>query len=303
MGRGLAIRLKDKFQVVIGGRNNAQNERAQRTTGCESFPLDICDIESVRDAVNRFKPTHVIHAAASKFVGMAERFPNEAIDVNIHGSQNVARVCIDNNVESVIGISTDKAAPPLLNMYSLTKSVMERLYVSLNASSSTNFMCVRFGNIAWSSGSVFPIWEEMQQKSGVIESTGSTMKRYFFSRDDAVSLVENCLKYRDVVAGKILTLDMKTAQIGNILEVWVEKFGGEWRRISERPGDSPGEFLIGDCEESYTAEITLEDNRHFLISPGVKVANPVTSNLNTDTAECMSDTEIEVLLDSKPSEL
>ena len=99
----------------------------------------------------------VIHAAATKYVDTSEKFANECIDVNVVGSSNVARVSIDQEIETVIGISTDKTAPPVFNTYGLSKALMERLFTSLDDKSNTKFACVRFGNIAWSTGSVFPI--------------------------------------------------------------------------------------------------------------------------------------------------
>jgi FlaA1/EpsC-like NDP-sugar epimerase len=92
----------------------------------------------------------------------------EAIDINVIGSQHVARVAMELGVETVIGISTDKASPPVRNTYALTKALMERMFCSLNGKTATKFVCVRFGNLAWSTGSVLPIWKRMIDQSGVI---------------------------------------------------------------------------------------------------------------------------------------
>ena len=81
--------------------------------------------------------------------------------MNILGSTNIARASIEKGVHTVIGISTDKAAPPVPNIYGSSKAIMERMFCSLDYSNDTNFSCVRFGNIAWSTGSVFPIWKKM----------------------------------------------------------------------------------------------------------------------------------------------
>src|ERR671939_182735 len=88
-------------------RKNAQNALVQEFTGCEVLPLDIVNIESVRDAFNETRPAIVIHAAATKYVDLAERQPMECVDVNILGSQNVARVAVERGAQTVIGISTD----------------------------------------------------------------------------------------------------------------------------------------------------------------------------------------------------
>ena len=133
-------------------------------TNTEFVPMDVSNISSVRDAVIFAKPDIIIHAAATKFVDQSEKFPFECIDTNIVGSSNVARVALEKNVKIVIGISTDKAAQPIGNLYGFTKATMERIFLSSNYISKTNFLCLRFGNIAWSTGSVLPIWRQMFEK-------------------------------------------------------------------------------------------------------------------------------------------
>jgi UDP-N-acetylglucosamine 4,6-dehydratase len=237
LGRELGTRLKKDYTVYLTGRNNTQNMWAQRYTGCEVLPMDVSNIESVRDVVNETKPDIIIHAAATKFVDISEKQPFEAIDVNVLGSQNVARVAIDKNIESVIGISTDKAVPPVRNTYALTKALMERMYCSLNAKASTRFACVRFGNIAWSSGSVLPIWKKMFDETGIISTTGPEMRRYFIMVGEASEIVITCLNNIEILQGNVLTKDMKAAQIEDLLKTWIKHNGGKWEKIQGRPGD------------------------------------------------------------------
>jgi len=124
LGIRLALELKKEYNVVLAARDNKRNLLAQNITGCNVIPMDIVNIESVRDAVVSTKPDIIIHAAATKFVDLAEEQPMECIDVNVIGSQNVARVAVDKNVSVVIGISTDKASPPVRNIYGLSKAIM-----------------------------------------------------------------------------------------------------------------------------------------------------------------------------------
>ena len=157
LGIHLANKLKKKFKVTLAGRNNKQNFFATKKTICEVLPMDVSSIESVRDAINYAKPNIIIHAAATKFVDLSEKYPLECIDINITGSTNIARVAIDKKIESVIGISTDKASPPIRNIYGMSKSLMEKIFVSLSDTHKTKFSCVRYGNVAWSTGSVLPV--------------------------------------------------------------------------------------------------------------------------------------------------
>ena len=205
LGKELAMKLKSSNEVILGSRNNGLNRLAAEITGCETIPLDITSLESVKDAVSRYKPEIIIHAAATKYVDLSEKQPFECIDVNILGSENVARVSIDSGVKTVIGISTDKTAAPVGNIYGHTKAIMERLFSGLDGVGGTNFSCVRFGNIAWSTGSVFPIWKRMMESNNLIETTGPNMRRFFFSVSEASDLVIRCLNNQNELKGKILS--------------------------------------------------------------------------------------------------
>ena len=83
LGKRLGLALKSKYNVILTGRNNKQNLLAQKFSGCLVAPLDVSNIESIRDAFNEFHPNIVIHAAATKFVDLAEKYPMECIDVNV----------------------------------------------------------------------------------------------------------------------------------------------------------------------------------------------------------------------------
>ena len=302
LGRRLGIQLNDKYDVILTGRNNKQNAFANKFTGCKVLPLDISNIEAVRDVVIETKPSIIIHAAATKFVDLAEKQPMECVDINVVGSQNVARVAVDKGVKIVVGISTDKAAPPVRNTYGLTKALMERVFCSMDGKGITKFTCVRYGNVAWSTGSVLPIWKKMYEETREIGTTGPEMRRFFFTVDEAVGLVINALDNIDTVNGKVLSREMKSAQIGDILRVWTERLGGKWKKIEGRPGERDDEFLIGDIELEYTREIELDGIRHFLISFNEKQKNPIGGVLSSANATRLSDDEIYEIIANPPEE-
>lgn len=302
LGKRLGLQLKDQYRVVLTGRNNKQNLTAKKFTGCEVAPMDVSNIESVRDAFREFKPNIVIHAAATKFVDLAEKFPMECVDVNVLGSQNVARVALETRPEIVIGISTDKAAPPVRNTYGLSKAIMERIFCSMNEKSDTKFACVRYGNVAWSTGSVFPIWKKMHEETGVIGTTGPEMRRFFFTVDDAVNLVLASIESIDFVQGKVLSRRMKAAQIDEVLKVWTENKGGRFEKIEGRPGERDDEFLIGDLELPYTEEITLNGITHYMISFNTKVDNPIKTGLSSANTDRLSTEEILSIINNPPVE-
>ena len=260
------------------------------------MPLDVTNIESIRDICIEVRPNTIIHAAATKFVDLSEKFPMECIDVNVLGSQNIVRVAMETNVEVVIGISTDKAAPPIRNTYGLSKALMERLFCASDRKTATKLACVRYGKRRWSTGSVLPIWKKMHDKSNVIQSTGPEMRRFFFGVQDAADLVRTAMDHIDDVHGKVLAREMKAAQIQDLLTVWTKHKGGRWQRIEGRPGERSDEFLIGDIELPYTREITYNGIRHFIISFQEKVERPIKTALSSANAERLTEREMLELL-------
>jgi len=298
LGRHLAASLRRDHHVFLGGRNSNQNAMAREATGCPVLPLDVTNMESVRDAFREVRPDIVIHAAAMKYVDLAEKFPLDCIDINVTGSQNVARVAMDSNVAVVVGISTDKAAPPIMNTYGLSKALMERMFCSLNGKTKSKFCCVRFGNLAWSTGSVLPIWKKMHDDTGVIGSTGPEMRRLICSVDDAVQLVRTAIERADTLGGKVISRRMKAAQIEDLLNTWTRHKGGRWERITARPGDRCDEALIGDIEVPFTAAAEHDGVEHYVISFDEKAKHPIASGLSSKNAERLSEREMLDIIDN-----
>jgi UDP-N-acetylglucosamine 4,6-dehydratase len=301
LGKRLALAMKDSHEVTLGARNNKQNFLAGDLTGCAVLPMDVSRIEAVRDAMMEAKPDIVIHAAATKFVDLAEKQPMECVDVNVLGSQNIARVAMESGVGTVIGISTDKASPPVRNTYGLTKALMERMYCSLNGKSATKFVCVRYGNVAWSTGSVLPIWKRMHEETGVIGTTGPDMRRFFFTVDEAVRLVLTAIEHQEELQGKVLSRHMKAALIRDILTLWIDKKGGEWKQIEGRPGEREDEFLIGDLELPYTSEVEYGGIRHYVIAFNERAERPLAVGLSSANTDRLSEEEILAIIDNPPS--
>lgn len=303
LGKRLGASLRELGnEVVLAGRNNKQLMLATSFSGCQSLAMDVSHIESVRDIITQVKPEVIIHAAATKFVDISEKQPMEAVDVNVVGSQNVARVAIEKNVDTVIGISTDKASPPVRNTYGLTKALMERMFVGMNGKSTTQFLCVRYGNVAWSTGSVLCIWRKMLKEKGVIGTTGPEMYRFFFTVDEAVELVMAALENKDRFQGKILSRKMKAAQMKDILRVWTQHEGGRYELIAGRPGERNEEYLFGDLELPYTQEFLLNGISHYLISFNQKVDNPVENVLSSSNTDLLTDEEILKIILNPPME-
>ncbi len=298
LGRNLGHALREDYNVILAARNNKQNMLAHQQTNCTVLPMDVTNIEAVRDVFVETKPQIVIHAAATKFVDLAEKQPMECVDVNVLGSQNVARVALEKKIETVIGISTDKAAPPIRNTYGLSKALMERMFCAMNEKSDTRFACVRYGNVAWSTGSVLPIWKKMHDDTGVIRSTGPEMRRFFFTVDEAVKLVRTAIDEIETVQGKVLSRKMKAAQIEDLLTVWIAHKSGSWERMEGRPGERDDEFLIGEIELPYTYEVEYHGIPHYVISFNQKVERPLEVSLSSANTERLSEPEMLQLINS-----
>ena len=297
LGRNLALKLKGKYNVYLGSRNSKNNIYASKVTGCPTLPLDVCSIESVRDVITEVKPDIIIHAAATKFVDLSEKYPMETIDINILGSQNVARVAIEKHVDFVVGISTDKACPPVRNIYGISKAAMEKTFCLMDGKTDSKFTCVRYGNVAWSTGSVLTIWKNMFEETNVLKAAGPEMRRFFFTVDHAVELVVNAIENEDTVRGKILSRAMKSAQMSDILDTWTKHLGGSWERMEGREGERNDEFLVGETEMDYCEELAINGVKHYLISPNKKSGKHV-DVFHTGIAERLTEAEILELINA-----
>jgi UDP-N-acetylglucosamine 4,6-dehydratase len=303
LGKRLGMALKEQYKVVLTGRNNKFNMDAQQFSNCLTLPMDVTNIESIRDVFTEVKPDVVVHAAATKYVDLSERQPMECIDVNVIGSQNIARVCVEKGVKTVIGMSTDKTAPPVANTYGLTKALMERVFCAMNAKTeSTRFACVRHGNIAWSTGSVFPIWKQMHDSTGVIGSTGPDMTRYLSKVDEAVELVITAIDNIEEVQGAVLSRQMKALLIRDMLDLWIREKGGRWEKIEGRPGERPHEYLIGEPELLYTREREFNGVLHFVIKFNEPVERPLSAPFCSADAERLSEAEMLDIINNPPAE-
>ncbi|WP_018630769.1 SDR family NAD(P)-dependent oxidoreductase [Niabella aurantiaca] len=300
LGRNLAIKLKDKYNVILGARNNGNNQLAQVKTGCRVAPLDITNSQSINDVLNEYRPDMIIHAAATKFVDISEEYPMECIDVNILGSQLLARIAMEKGIKKIVGVSTDKAAPPVGNIYGHSKAVMERMFCALDAKSQTRFVCTRFGNISWSTGSVFPIWKRMTEQEGMIGSTGPHMRRFFFSVEEASDLVIEAMENIETLHGGILSLQMKSAQVRDFLDVWSEYYKVPWKQIDGRPGDKLDEVLIGRIEIPHTKELEMNGKNYFYINYRKKFENDLKDEVSSLNAARLSKQELQHIIVNQP---
>ena len=137
------------------------------------------------------KPNIIIHSAASKYVDISEKFASETVDTNILGSKNIILCARKYKCNKFIAISSDKASPPFTNLYALTKATMEKIFININSDNKQDLNIVRFGNLAWSTGSVLNQWHEMKKQNKIIKTTGPQMTRFFYDIDKAIKLLDS----------------------------------------------------------------------------------------------------------------
>jgi len=157
----------------------------------DKIKMYLCDISNslkVNRMFKDFRPDVVFHAAAYKHVPVMEKFPEEAVRVNILGTHILANASNEYGVENFILVSTDKAVNPT-SIMGASKRIAEFIVTSIGKRSASNFVAVRFGNVIGSRGSVLPIFINQLKRGGPITITHPEMKRYFMSIPEAVALV------------------------------------------------------------------------------------------------------------------
>ena len=148
---------------------------------------DVRSLESCRAAMPGVD--YIFHAAALKQVPSCEFFPMEAVKTNVMGTDNVLTAAIENKVECVICLSTDKAAYPI-NAMGITKAIEEKVAVAKSRySGKTKICCTRYGNVMCSRGSVIPLWIDQIRSGNPITLTEPKMTRFIMSLEEAVDLV------------------------------------------------------------------------------------------------------------------
>lgn len=226
----------------------------------------------------------VLHAAALKHVPVAEYNPFEAVKTNIQGSQNVIDSSLENNVEIALAIGTDKAVSPL-NTYGATKLLMERLFVSANfhkGNHKTNFLCVRYGNVLGSRGSIVPNFINQIKSGKKITITDPSMTRFNITMNEALDLIFRTLSRGK--GGEIFIPKLKAYKVGDMRDALLELLNAnnETDIISIRPGEKLHETLINKDEIRNVFE-----NEHNYIC-----FDPMTSTFHSDTPPQLKKTSL-----------
>lgn len=222
---------------------------------------DVRDFSSVAAALR--DADVVVNGAALKQVPTCEYFPYEAVRTNILGAENIVRAIQEHRlaIQTVVGVSTDKACKPV-NTMGMTKAIQERIFIQANMRCpDTRFVCVRYGNVLASRGSVIPLFHEQIRRGGPVTITTLEMTRFLLSLDDAVDTIfaAVCTGHRGDTyvprAPSARVVDIATALIGD-LPIPVKITG-------IRPGEKIHEIMVSE-EEAYR---TVERGTWYAIRP------------------------------------
>lgn len=268
---------------------------------------DIRNYERVKRAM--IDVDYVFNAAAIKHVPISEYNPMQAVNVNIHGLENLIGASYEFNVKKMIHISTDKAINPSTVM-GATKMIGERLCISRNKAKGSfplKISCVRFGNVLGSRGSIIPLIKYQIQNGNEVTLTSDRMMRFFMSIEDAVDLVLKSVLYAE--GGEIFVLKMPTIRIKDLIEVIVENYAPKLNKnpnqikiklIGPRPGEKLDEDLISPIEYDDCRE--LADMYVITNSKNSNIGNKISQEhlkmgyISTKFTEPLSKSEIEKTL-------
>lgn len=277
----------------------SRNEKSQVALKREFPNVEIIigsieDIHTLDCAIANLDIDVMIHAAALKHVDTAEKQPSQAIKINLLGTLNILEICQKYNIKKVIGISTDKACSPD-NVYGMSKYLMEKLFEEYH-SPNLNTVCCRFGNVAWSNGSVLPFWLNVKESNKPLPITDIDMTRLIFTSKEAARLINKSITLADDLDSFfILSKKMKACKMVDLASL----ISNETTIIGLRPGEILSEDLISSKEVKYAYQLSDDKAEYIVIIKNNEsnlLGEKLTSPVNSITAEEMNKEEMIVLL-------
>ncbi|WP_215397896.1 UDP-N-acetylglucosamine 4,6-dehydratase (inverting) [Rheinheimera oceanensis] len=264
----LLARYKPK-KIIIYSRDELKQYEMQQKFNQSCMRYFIGDVRDEHRLVRAMHGVdYVIHAAALKQVPAAEYNPMECIKTNINGAEHVINAAIENGVEKVIALSTDKAANPV-NLYGATKLASDKLFIAANnisGGAKPRFSVVRYGNVVGSRGSVVPFFQQLlAQGTDHIPVTHLEMTRFWISLQQGVDFVLK--NFERMLGGEIFVPKIPSIRIVDLAKAMAPHL--PVKEVGIRPGEKLHEMMCpGDM--SYH---TFEFDDHFVIAPAIKFFN------------------------------
>lgn len=254
--RTVLKRYPDVKRLVIYSRDELKQFEMQQLFPRSEYPAlryfigDVRDGERLRRALEGIDI--VVHAAALKQVPAAEYNPFECIKTNVLGAQNLIEGCLDNKVQRVVALSTDKAAAPI-NLYGATKLCSDKLFVAANnvtGNRDLRFSVVRYGNVMGSRGSVIPFFMD-KKDSGTLPITDPRMTRFNISLQEGVEMV--LWSIENALGGEVLVPKIPSYRIGDVASAVAPD--AKQDVIGIRPGEKIHEEMITASDSFNTVDM------------------------------------------------
>ena len=253
-------------RLIVYSRDELKQYEMQQefSAGCMRYFIgDVRERDRLTTAMRGVD--YVIHAAALKHVPAAEYNPMECIKTNVQGAENVIHAALENDVEKVIALSTDKAANPI-NLYGASKLASDKLFVAANNLTGrhpTRFAVVRYGNVVGSRGSVVPFFKRLIAE-GVdsLPITDARMTRFWITLQEGVDFVLK--NFERMYGGEIFVPKIPSVRMPDVATAMAPRL--QHRNIGIRPGEKLHETMC-PADDSH---LTLEFHDHFVIQPTIQ---------------------------------
>jgi len=253
-------------RIVVFSRDELKQYEMQQefNAPCMRYFLgDVRDVERLKQAMRGID--YVIHAAALKQVPAAEYNPTECIRTNVNGAENVINAAIENGVEKVIALSTDKAASPI-NLYGATKLLSDKLFVAANnlvGGHRTRFAVVRYGNVVGSRGSVVPFFRKLiAEGADSLPITDPRMTRFWITLRHGVEFVMK--NFERMQGGELFVPKIPSVRMVDLAQAMAPNL--PQRLIGIRPGEKLHEMMIARDDSLHT--LVFDD--HYVITPSIR---------------------------------
>lgn len=248
-------------KIIVFSRDELKQYEMKQEFQDERIRFFIGDVRDAERLERAFSGVDiVIHAAAMKHVDACEYNPFEAIKTNINGAQNIVEAAINQKVQRIIALSTDKACSPV-NLYGATKLASDKLFVAANSyvgEQDTRFAVVRYGNVVGSRGSVVPFFKKVRE-TGVVPITDERMTRFWITLDQGVQFVLDSLERMH--GGEIFVPKIPSMNIMDLAKAIAPEC--ETKIVGIRPGEKLHEAMIMEDDARHTVEF----DTYYVIQP------------------------------------
>ena len=259
------LALYQPKRVVIFSRDELKQYEMQQefNAPCMRYFIgDVRDADRLKQAMRGID--YVVHAAALKHVPAAEYNPTECIRTNVVGAENIINAAIENGVQKVIALSTDKASSPI-NLYGATKLLSDKLFVAANnitGEHKTRFSVVRYGNVVGSRGSVLPFFRKLIREGAVeLPITDARMTRFWITLQKGVDFVLQ--SFQRMHGGELFVPKIPSANIVDLATAMAPQL--PQRSIGIRPGEKLHEMMISRDDSRHAFEFS----QHYVIAPSI----------------------------------